>query len=352
MSHENKNAIFGQSRQPVTSHQDTRESLAPSADTPAYSRPMTGEWNDPPMLEEDSIATSARPKRSDHTVQPTQEYFQQPQSQQLPSYPQQQPQYQQQHQHQQHQQQQHAGSFQYNKENELNYSYDNGVVNLQYSYDKNANVYSSPNARSYAHGGDDLNTAVSNASYSGQPYPNYNSDSNNGQSAIHPSSLNSNNSPAYSFMGQANMTTSPGAPYSGHQGPQFVDSTPTNANRLQSNFLIEPLTVPAESVSLDPPVFPVIQPNSCPDYYRPTTQYFPSSQALLNKVKIPLAAVITPYPRQSQKIVSTIQGSILRCRRCRTYMNPFVEWMDAGSRYRCNLCFVINEGKCTHSSCV
>ena len=27
---------------------------------------------------------------------------------------------------------------------------------------------------------------------------------------------------------------------------------------------------------------------------------------------------------------------VIRCRRCRTYMNPFVSWLDAGRRWRCN----------------
>lgn len=34
---------------------------------------------------------------------------------------------------------------------------------------------------------------------------------------------------------------------------------------------------------------------------------------------------------------------ITRCRRCRTYINPFVQFLDDGRRWKCNLCFVVND---------
>jgi protein transport protein SEC24 len=34
---------------------------------------------------------------------------------------------------------------------------------------------------------------------------------------------------------------------------------------------------------------------------------------------------------------------IVRCRRCRTYMNPFCQWVDGGRRFKCNVCAMLNE---------
>ena len=34
---------------------------------------------------------------------------------------------------------------------------------------------------------------------------------------------------------------------------------------------------------------------------------------------------------------------IVRCRRCRTYMNPFVRFVDGGRRWQCNLCNLTND---------
>jgi protein transport protein SEC24 len=34
---------------------------------------------------------------------------------------------------------------------------------------------------------------------------------------------------------------------------------------------------------------------------------------------------------------------IVRCKRCRTYINPFVTWTDNGRRWRCNICGMLND---------
>lgn len=36
-------------------------------------------------------------------------------------------------------------------------------------------------------------------------------------------------------------------------------------------------------------------------------------------------------------------AGIVRCRRCRTYINPFVSWLDGGRRFKCNVCAMIND---------
>ena len=47
----------------------------------------------------------------------------------------------------------------------------------------------------------------------------------------------------------------------------------------------------------------------------------------------------------AQEQVPVIQAStIVRCKRCRTYINPFVNFVDQGMRWRCNMCFCLNDG--------
>jgi protein transport protein SEC24 len=60
---------------------------------------------------------------------------------------------------------------------------------------------------------------------------------------------------------------------------------------------------------------------------------------------------ITPYPKSLQgkdDVVPIANSSnsnyiIVRCKRCRSYLNPYVEIIDQGTRWKCNLCFVANE---------
>lgn len=44
-------------------------------------------------------------------------------------------------------------------------------------------------------------------------------------------------------------------------------------------------------------------------------------------------------------IVNFSPGGIVRCRRCRTYVNPYVTFTDGGRKWRCNICALLNDGK-------
>jgi len=72
----------------------------------------------------------------------------------------------------------------------------------------------------------------------------------------------------------------------------------------------------------------------------------PTSASLLKKSKLPFALIIQPYatlhddeddvPVQSDQVIA-------RCRRCRTYMNPFASFLDHSHRWRCNMCNLTND---------
>lgn len=38
-----------------------------------------------------------------------------------------------------------------------------------------------------------------------------------------------------------------------------------------------------------------------------------------------------------------LQCNPIRCSRCKSYMNPFVKWLDSGRKWSCNLCHMLNE---------
>ena len=45
-----------------------------------------------------------------------------------------------------------------------------------------------------------------------------------------------------------------------------------------------------------------------------------------------------------------IQPSVIvRCRSCRTYINPFITFQDHGRRWRCNVCNRVNDCMSSHS---
>lgn len=64
--------------------------------------------------------------------------------------------------------------------------------------------------------------------------------------------------------------------------------------------------------------------------------------------KIPFGAVMRPLAPESEEgeQIDTVQpgtAGIIRCKRCRTYINAFVSWSEHGRRWRCNICSQIND---------
>ncbi|CAB0040654.1 unnamed protein product [Trichogramma brassicae] len=81
--------------------------------------------------------------------------------------------------------------------------------------------------------------------------------------------------------------------------------------------------------------------NCDPDLFRCTLTKIPDSNSLLQKSRLPLGILIHPFKDLNH--LPVIQSvTIVRCRSCRTYINPFVFFMDS-KRWRCNLCFKVNE---------
>lgn len=81
--------------------------------------------------------------------------------------------------------------------------------------------------------------------------------------------------------------------------------------------------------------------NCSPDILRCTFTKIPETKTLLQKVKMPFGILIHPFKDLEQLPVVSCQ-QIVRCRACRTYINPFVVFRG-DRRWECNLCFRIND---------
>lgn len=94
--------------------------------------------------------------------------------------------------------------------------------------------------------------------------------------------------------------------------------------------------------------------NADPAWQRCTLSAIPTTAALLGKTNIPLGLILTPnrsvpppgtadaMPKVDQ-VPLVDEPIIVRCRKCRTYINPFVQFTDNGNRWKCSICGVGNE---------
>ncbi|KAH8829080.1 CPII coat sec24 protein [Flagelloscypha sp. PMI_526] len=108
------------------------------------------------------------------------------------------------------------------------------------------------------------------------------------------------------------------------------------------------LNLPPPEIRLPPnsTVTPSTVANADPSYSRTTLNAIPTTHSLLSKSKVPLALVITPYRSldPGEEDVPLVTDTVIaRCRRCRTYINPYVQFIDGGSRWRCCMCNMSNE---------
>jgi len=84
-----------------------------------------------------------------------------------------------------------------------------------------------------------------------------------------------------------------------------------------------------------------------------TSKTIPSSSNMLKTAKVPVGGIVRPLaPALSEEEeVDTVQpgnAGIIRCRKCRTYINAFVSWVENGRRWRCNICSQLNDCPSTY----
>ena len=177
-------------------------------------------------------------------------------------------------------------------------------------------------------------------------------------------------------FGQMGLNQQPNAPMSGggyyQQGPQYGQQQQPQLqqqqqpqlqqqyqklplNQLYNIDLIQSLPPPISDLALPSP--PLIIPqdasikgnpeaNATPEYIRSTLNVIPTTNSLLKKSKLPLALVVRPYTSliDFNAPVPVVEDTVIcRCRRCRCYMNPFVQFLEQQHRWKCNMCGLTNE---------
>ncbi|KAL1832802.1 hypothetical protein DCAR_0102826 [Daucus carota subsp. sativus] len=99
---------------------------------------------------------------------------------------------------------------------------------------------------------------------------------------------------------------------------------------------------------LEPKSYAEMYPLNCNSrYLRLATSAIPNSQSLASRWHLPLGAVVCPLAEaptgEEVPIVNFATTGIVRCKRCRTYINPYVTFTDGGRKWQCNICTLLNE---------
>ncbi|KAL2889087.1 protein transporter SEC24 [Ceratocystis lukuohia] len=152
-------------------------------------------------------------------------------------------------------------------------------------------------------------------------------------------------------MSQMNVGTAPPAG-PGQSLPQQSQSVPLNqlytTDLINQPFNATELELPPPPIVLPPntALTPSPHANCPPKFTRSTLNAVPTTAGLLKKSKLPFALIIQPYSslHDNDDPVPVVQDQVIsRCRRCRTYINPFVTFLDHGHRWRCNMCNLTND---------
>jgi len=80
---------------------------------------------------------------------------------------------------------------------------------------------------------------------------------------------------------------------------------------------------------------------------RVSSDCFPTTKKIHKSLAIPLSIMIQPYASvYSHEEFPTVSfgatNPVVRCELCRSYVNPFSEFLDDGQRFKCNICGSIN----------
>ncbi|XP_069834618.1 protein transport protein Sec24B isoform X2 [Dendropsophus ebraccatus] len=140
----------------------------------------------------------------------------------------------------------------------------------------------------------------------------------------------------YTSYGGMNQLPASLAGLSLQQAQQPESLRPVNLLQDRNVLPVTSLPPPAPSLNAD-----LKKLNCNPEFFRCTLTNIPQTQALLNKAKLPLGLLLHPF-KSKPRIPVISPSTIVRCRSCRTYINPFVSFIDQ-RRWKCNLCYRVND---------
>lgn len=126
-------------------------------------------------------------------------------------------------------------------------------------------------------------------------------------------------------------------------------------NPLERVDLLQSLPPPVNDLDLPPPALAVPPAltvtnsdyaSASSDYLRSTLNVIPRNNSVLRKSKLPFALTVRPFnalKEANDPVPLVTDLAIARCRRCRTYINPYVTLIDGNTRWRCSTCNLPNQ---------
>ena len=157
--------------------------------------------------------------------------------------------------------------------------------------------------------------------------------------------------PSPGFTGQPGLQEGGGSvPTQGRVDPEQIPSIPRSRDGPAQYYFNN--VYPTMDRHLPPPAaIPFVaqdQGNSSPKYARLTLNSIPSSSDFLSQTGLPLGMILqplAPLDPGEQPIPVLDFGDVgpPRCRRCRTYINPFMSFRSGGSKFVCNMCTFPND---------
>lgn len=114
----------------------------------------------------------------------------------------------------------------------------------------------------------------------------------------------------------------------------------THGNTTDQHSVMPPLPILIPSI-------PIVDEGNCsPRFMRSTMYQLPTTEDLCHSSKIPLGMIIQPFARQHPReppIPLIDSSSIIRCTRCRSFLNPYCRFTRGGRNFECSICGVSNE---------
>jgi protein transport protein SEC24 len=144
-----------------------------------------------------------------------------------------------------------------------------------------------------------------------------------------------------------------GAAASSAQGkvdPESIPSVPKSRD-APARYYLEHVYPTMEHHLPPPATVPFVaydQGNSSPKYARLTLNNIPVSAEALAATALPLGLILQPLAplqegEQPVPVLDFGDGGPPRCRRCRAYINPFMQFKAGGNKFVCNMCSFPND---------
>lgn len=157
--------------------------------------------------------------------------------------------------------------------------------------------------------------------------------------------------PAPGFTSQPGLEGGAGSvPTQGRVDPEQIPSIPRSRD-IPAQYYFNHV-YPTMDRHLPPPAaIPFVahdQGNSSPKHARLTLNNIPATSEFLSQTGLPMGMVLQPLAQLDpgeQPIPVLDFGDVgpPRCRRCRTYINPFMSFRSGGSKFICNMCTFPND---------